>query len=52
MMNAAHLRAQAELCFAIAKLMSAPVDAEVARLAAERYVRRADKKDSEEEPID
>jgi len=43
MMNAAHLRAQAKLCFAIADLMSAPADGQVARSAAERYIRLAEK---------
>jgi hypothetical protein len=37
-----YLRAQAELCFAMARLVSDPDAAKLARLAAERYMRRAD----------
>jgi hypothetical protein len=43
MFDPAHLRAQAQLCFAIADLMSEPSDAERVRSAAERYVSRAEK---------
>jgi hypothetical protein len=43
MIDAAYLRAQAELCFAIADLMSSPEDARLARMAAEQYVSRAEK---------
>jgi hypothetical protein len=41
MIDAAYLRRQAELCFAIAALMSDPKDARVARLAGDRYLHRA-----------
>jgi hypothetical protein len=41
MTDAAHLRRQAELCLAIAELLSNPVDAKHARSAAEQYAQRA-----------
>lgn len=41
MVDAAYLRRQAELCFAMAELLSNPEDAKCARLAAERFVQRA-----------
>ena len=41
MADAAYLRRQAELCLAIAGLMSRPHDAELARQAAANYIRRA-----------
>jgi hypothetical protein len=41
MIDAAYLRRQAELCSALAELMSNPIDAQVARRAAEQYVQRA-----------
>jgi hypothetical protein len=41
MVDAAYLRRQAELCFAMAELLSNPVDARHARLAAEQYAQRA-----------
>jgi hypothetical protein len=47
MFDSAHLRAQAELCFAIADLMSDPADAERVRLTAEQYVSRAEKAEQE-----
>jgi hypothetical protein len=50
MLNAAHLRRQAELCFAIAEVLSNPVDAKLARQAAEQYERRAE--NAEQEQID
>jgi hypothetical protein len=47
MFDPTHLRAQAQLCFAIADLMSDPADAERVRLAAEHYVSRAEKAERE-----
>ena len=47
MLDPAYLRAQAELCFAIADLMSTPEDARLARIAAEHYVSRAEKAECE-----
>jgi hypothetical protein len=47
MTDAAHLRRQAELCLAIAELLSNPVDAKHARSAAEQYAERA--RDAEKE---
>ena len=47
MMDAAHLRAQAELCFAIAELVSDRAAANQACLAAEQYVRRAGQAEQE-----
>jgi hypothetical protein len=47
MFDPTHLRAQAELCFAIAELMSDPADAERVRLAAEQYVSRAERAERE-----
>ena len=47
MFDPAHLRAQAQLCFAIADLMSDPSDAERVRSAAEQYVSRAEKAERE-----
>ena len=41
MLDAAYLRRQAELYFAMAELMSDPVDAQLARAAAERFQQRA-----------
>jgi hypothetical protein len=41
MADAEYLRRQAELCRAIADLMSSSSDANLARQAAERYARRA-----------
>jgi hypothetical protein len=48
MFDPAHLRAQAQLCFAIADLMSDPSDAERVRSAAEQYVSRAEKAEQEQ----
>jgi hypothetical protein len=42
MVDAAYLRRQAELCFAMAELLSNPADAKCARLAAERFEQLAD----------
>jgi hypothetical protein len=50
MPNATHLRRRAELCFAIAQVLSHPADAKVARQTAEQYVRRAE--NTEKEQID
>ena len=50
MVEAAYLRRQAELCFAIAELMSDPADATLAREAAEQYVQRAKKAEEERQP--
>jgi hypothetical protein len=47
MFDPTHLRAQAQLCFAIADLMSDPADAERVRLAAEQYLLRAEKAERE-----
>lgn len=47
MMDAAYLRAQAELCFAIAELVSDRAAANLACLAAQQYRRRADKAEQE-----
>jgi hypothetical protein len=47
MFDPTHLRAQAQLCFAIADLMSDPADAERVRSAAEKYVSRAEKAERE-----
>jgi hypothetical protein len=47
MFDPTHLRAQAQLCFAIADLMSDPADAERVRSAAEQYVSRAEKAERE-----
>jgi hypothetical protein len=47
MFDSTHLRAQAQLCFAIADLMSDPADAERVRSAAEQYVSRAEKAERE-----
>ncbi len=41
MADAAYLRRQAELCFAMAELLSNPIDAKHARSAAEQYAQRA-----------
>jgi hypothetical protein len=41
MLDAAYLRRQAELYFAIAEMLTSPADAQLARAAAERYVHRA-----------
>jgi hypothetical protein len=43
MFDPVHLRARAQLCFAIADLMSDPADAERVRLAAEQYATRAER---------
>jgi len=48
MLDPAYLRRQAELCFAIAELMTNPVDAKLARLAAEQYARRAEHAEQEQ----
>lgn len=48
MADVAHLRAQAQLCFAIAELMSDPADAKLARVAAEQYACRAEKAEREQ----
>jgi hypothetical protein len=48
MIDAMYLRRQAQLCFAIADLMSNPADAKLARLAAETYEQRAEKADREQ----
>jgi hypothetical protein len=47
MFDPTHLRAQAQLCFAIADLMSDPADAERVRSAAEQYASRAEKAERE-----
>ena len=47
MFDPTHLRAQAQLCFAIADLMSDPADADRVRMAAEQYVTRAEKSERE-----
>jgi hypothetical protein len=47
MVDAAYFRAQAELCFALAGLMHDPVAANLARLAAEQYMRRANNAEQE-----
>ena len=41
MLDAAYLRRQAELYFSMAKMLSDPVDAQLARAAAERFEQRA-----------
>ncbi len=41
MADAAYLRRQAELCLAMAELLSNPMDAKHARSAAEQYAQRA-----------
>jgi hypothetical protein len=43
MFDPVHLRAQAQLCFAIADLMSDPADAKRVRQAAEQYASRAER---------
>ena len=43
MFDPVHLRARAQLCFAIADLMSDPADAERVRLAAQQYAARAER---------
>jgi hypothetical protein len=48
MLDAAYLRRQAELYFAMAELMSDPVDAQFARSAAEQYVQRAKNAEQQE----
>ena len=52
MVEAAYLHRQAELCFAIADLMSDPVGAKLARVAAEHYVQRAKKAEEEQVFLD
>ena len=47
MLDAAYLRRQAELYFAMAKMLSDPVDAQRARSVAERYEQSA--KDAEQQ---
>lgn len=42
-----YLRRQAELCLAIAGLMSSPADAKVARQAADQYLHRAEQAEVE-----
>jgi len=46
MADAARMRRKAELCFAIAELLSNPADAKSARSVAEQYAQRA--RDAEE----
>ena len=47
MSDPAHLRAKAQLCSAIAELMSDPADATTARQTAEQYAALADKAEQE-----
>jgi hypothetical protein len=47
MSDPAHLRAKAQLCSAIADLMSDPADATMARRTAEQYASLADKAEQE-----
>jgi hypothetical protein len=47
MFDTTHLRAQAQLCFAIADLMSDPADADRVRQTAQKYVSRAEKAERE-----
>jgi hypothetical protein len=47
MSDPAHLRAKAQLCSAIAELMSDPADANTARQTAEQYTSMADKAERE-----
>jgi hypothetical protein len=48
MVDPAYLRRQAELCFALAQLMTSTVDSKLARLAAEQYARRAENAEQEQ----
>ena len=47
MSDPAHLRAKAQLCSAIAELMSDPADANMARQTAEQYASLAEKAEQE-----
>ena len=47
MSDPAHLRAKAQLCSAIAELMSDPADANMARQTAEQYSSLAEKAERE-----
>jgi len=47
MSDPAHLRAKAQLCSAIAELMSDPADANMARQTAEQYASLAEKAERE-----
>jgi hypothetical protein len=47
MSDPAHLRAKAQLCSAIADLMSDPADANTARQTAEQYASQAEKAERE-----